>query len=336
MEYGSSLGWREIWRKMIVINAYTVLWMDTHGSGNELSSEPKDNSSVAHELDVSSSLVWYAAAFYCIVVTQQEWLLQMKYSDNQMGIWSLVFTLFSGFRQWNHMVFMFADAEDDTFFTQGNEFRHKVSKKALADCCVGCMRYWNYNYKCEGWWQVRQHIPPIPETIQQVEQLQLQFSSWSFCTTLHTLQQSVSLWLKDGAQEEESSFAVQWYSAAEWWTFVPLLHEENQPSLDLAYKKKKCFTWMQCFCIQNSWRKKVFLKFVKILVTSMFRIRCWFGLGDGFKFKFRKEKCCSPVLMIKLKKREKWVRCKSSLKFWLINFMLLFQGCFLKSTRRTN
>ena len=34
---------------------------------------------------------------------------------------------------------MFADAEDDTFFTSGNEFRHKVSKKALADCCVGCM-----------------------------------------------------------------------------------------------------------------------------------------------------------------------------------------------------
>ena len=46
--------------------------MNTHGSGNELSSEPKDNSSVVHELDIGSSLVSYAAAFYCIVVTQQK------------------------------------------------------------------------------------------------------------------------------------------------------------------------------------------------------------------------------------------------------------------------
>lgn len=60
--------------------------MNTHGSGNELSSEPKDNSSVALELDVTAVLVSYAAAFYCIVVSQQEWLPQMKYSDNQMGI----------------------------------------------------------------------------------------------------------------------------------------------------------------------------------------------------------------------------------------------------------
>ena len=60
--------------------------MNTHGSGSDLSSEPKDNSSVAHELDVTAVWVSYAAAFYCIVVTQQEWRLQMKYSDNQMGI----------------------------------------------------------------------------------------------------------------------------------------------------------------------------------------------------------------------------------------------------------